>query len=31
MYSALCGPRGEDEVKGLLADMGYKKEQVYKF
>ena len=31
MYSALCGPRGEDEIKGLLADMGYKKEQVYKF
>lgn len=31
MYNALCGPRGEDEVKGLLADMGYKKEQVYKF
>lgn len=31
MYNALCGPRGEDEVTGLLADMGYKKEQVYKF
>jgi len=31
MYNALCGPRGEDEVKGLLADMGYKKEQVCKF
>lgn len=31
MYNALCGPRGEDEIKGLLADMGYKKEQVYKF
>jgi len=31
MYNALSGPRGEDEVKGLLADMGYSKEQVYKF
>jgi len=31
MYNAFCGPRGEDEVKGLLADMGYSKEQVYKF
>ena len=31
MYNALCGPRGEEEVKGLLASMGYKKEQVYKF
>jgi cytochrome-b5 reductase len=31
MYNALCGPRGEEELKGLLADMGYKKEQVYKF
>jgi len=31
MYNALCGPRGEDEVKGLLANMGFKKEQVYKF
>ena len=31
MYNALSGPRGEDEVKGLLADMGSSKEQVYKF
>jgi len=31
MYNALCGPRGEDEVKGMLGDMGYKKDQVYKF
>merc|ERR1712232_966639 len=31
MYNALCGPRGENELTGLLADMGYKKEQVYKF
>eukprot|EP00566_Odontella_aurita_P015584 CAMPEP_0113566300 /NCGR_PEP_ID=MMETSP0015_2-20120614/22648_1 /TAXON_ID=2838 /ORGANISM="Odontella" /LENGTH=286 /DNA_ID=CAMNT_0000468577 /DNA_START=86 /DNA_END=946 /DNA_ORIENTATION=+ /assembly_acc=CAM_ASM_000160 len=31
MYEALCGPRGESEIKGVLADMGYKKNQVYKF
>lgn len=31
MYDALCGPRGEKEVKGLLAELGYKAEQVYKF
>lgn len=31
MYNALCGPRDEDDIKGLLADMGYSKEQVYKF
>jgi len=31
MYNAICGPRGDDEIKGLLAEMGYKKEQVYKF
>jgi cytochrome-b5 reductase len=32
MYDALCGPRGEqDEIKGLLAEMGYKASQVYKF
>ena len=31
MYDALCGPRGEKELKGLLAEMGYKAEQVYKF
>jgi cytochrome-b5 reductase len=31
MYNALCGPREEKEVKGLLGDMGYKPEQVFKF
>ncbi|KAG7369987.1 oxidoreductase FAD/NADP-binding domain containing protein [Nitzschia inconspicua] len=31
MYNALSGPRGEDEISGLLKEMGYKKEQVYKF
>lgn len=31
MYDALCGPRTEKELTGLLADMGYTAEQVYKF
>ncbi|KAG7345151.1 oxidoreductase FAD/NADP-binding domain containing protein [Nitzschia inconspicua] len=31
MYNALSGPRGEVEISGLLKEMGYKKEQVYKF
>ena len=31
MYDALSGPRGEDEVKGVLAEMGYSSSQVYKF
>ena len=31
MYDALCGPRGEKEVKGLLKEMGYIDEQVVKF
>jgi cytochrome-b5 reductase len=31
MYNALSGPRGEEDVKGLLGEMGYKKGQVYKF
>jgi cytochrome-b5 reductase len=31
MYQALCGPREEEELTGLLAEMGYAKEQVYKF
>ena len=32
MYSALAGPRTEsDSVTGLLGEMGYKPEQVYKF
>ena len=32
MYNALCGPRTEpNEVKGLLAELGYSADQVYKF
>eukprot|EP00529_Nitzschia_sp_RCC80_P026852 CAMPEP_0113456562 /NCGR_PEP_ID=MMETSP0014_2-20120614/8952_1 /TAXON_ID=2857 /ORGANISM="Nitzschia sp." /LENGTH=288 /DNA_ID=CAMNT_0000348021 /DNA_START=332 /DNA_END=1198 /DNA_ORIENTATION=+ /assembly_acc=CAM_ASM_000159 len=31
MYNALCGPRGEPEIKGLLKDLGYNDKQVYKF
>ena len=31
MYDALSGPRGEDEVKGVLGKMGYSPSQVYKF
>ena len=31
MYNALCGPRDQKELTGLLADMGYAAAQVYKF
>eukprot|EP00929_Paragymnodinium_shiwhaense_P008395 TRINITY_DN112350_c0_g1_i1.p1 TRINITY_DN112350_c0_g1~~TRINITY_DN112350_c0_g1_i1.p1 ORF type:complete len:274 (+),score=61.93 TRINITY_DN112350_c0_g1_i1:64-885(+) len=31
MYDALCGPRDKPELTGLLSDMGYSAEQVYKF
>eukprot|EP00931_Biecheleriopsis_adriatica_P026441 TRINITY_DN16097_c0_g1_i1.p1 TRINITY_DN16097_c0_g1~~TRINITY_DN16097_c0_g1_i1.p1 ORF type:complete len:306 (+),score=49.18 TRINITY_DN16097_c0_g1_i1:67-918(+) len=32
MYAALCGPREKpEELTGLLADMGFKAEQVFKF
>ncbi|GKY99919.1 hypothetical protein MPSEU_000945500 [Mayamaea pseudoterrestris] len=32
MYDAICGPREEaDNVKGVLAELGYKAEHVYKF
>lgn len=31
LYDALSGPRGEAEVKGLLGEMGYSNDQVYKF
>jgi len=31
MYDALCGPRGEKELTGALATMGFKSESVYKF
>lgn len=32
MYDALCGPREEkDKISGLLGEMGYSPDQVYKF
>ena len=31
MYNALCGPRNEEEVTGLLGEMGYSSSQVFKF
>lgn len=31
MYAALCGARDVEEVTGALAELGYKKEQVFKF
>jgi len=31
MYAALCGPREEKEVGGLLAEIGYSSDQVNKF
>jgi len=31
MYEALCGPRGEEELSGVLAEMGYRGEQIVKF
>lgn len=31
MYKALCGPREEKDVTGILGEMGYSAEQVYKF
>ena len=31
MYDLLCGPRNEQEVKGVLGELGYKPEQVFKF
>lgn len=31
MYTALCGPRDQPELTGLLADLGYSAEQVFKF
>jgi cytochrome-b5 reductase len=31
MYDILCGPRNEEEVTGVLGEMGYVKDQVYKF
>jgi cytochrome-b5 reductase len=31
MYQALCGPRDEKDVTGILGSMGYQPHQVYKF
>lgn len=31
MYETLCGPRTEKTVTGVLADLGYSADQVYKF
>lgn len=31
MYDTLCGPRGEADLCGVLAEMGYASSQVYKF
>lgn len=31
MYQLLCGPRNEKEVTGILGELGYTPEQVYKF
>mmetsp|Transcript_5944 Transcript_5944/g.8405 ORF Transcript_5944/g.8405 Transcript_5944/m.8405 type:complete len:328 (+) Transcript_5944:46-1029(+) len=31
MYNALCGPREDKELGGLLKEMGYEASQVYKF
>ena len=31
MYNALCGARDDESISGVLADLGYSKNQVYKF
>lgn len=31
MYELLCGPRNETEVTGLLGELGYSSNQVFKF
>jgi len=31
MYDIFCGPRGEEEITGVLGELGYSKEQVIKF
>lgn len=31
MYDILCGPRNEEQVTGVLNEMGYVQDQVYKF
>jgi cytochrome-b5 reductase len=31
MYDIFCGPRGEEEITGILGELGYGKDQVVKF
>lgn len=31
MYDEICGPRDEEKITGILGEMGYGPEQVYKF
>jgi cytochrome-b5 reductase len=31
MYQSLCGPRDDPQLSGILADLGYRADQVYKF
>lgn len=31
MYDALCGPRTEKELSGVLKELGYTDDQVFKF
>jgi len=31
MYDIFCGPRGEEEITGILGELGYTKDQVVKF
>ena len=31
MYDAVCGPRDQDDVTGWIEELGYGKEEVYKF
>lgn len=31
MYDALCGPRDQEQLTGVLADLGYDAKQVFKF
>jgi len=31
MYESLCGPRTEEDVSGVLGEMGYNSDQIFKF
>ena len=31
LYELLCGPRNETEIRGVLGELGYSSEQVFKF